>query len=130
MVTVAPAITAPDGSFTVPEIVPDPPELAHKTPQVRGMPRDRTRIKKAARLSNMNFLHVNYEIFVFCDDIFGRGILRRGEDRAIAGMPQSRPSGPRNPPSSASWPGDLAGEEVSGRKAEPLHFGQSGTTGK
>jgi hypothetical protein len=65
MITVAPGITALDWSFTVPETVPDPPELAAKTPEGQtAMPNDRIRMRKETRLPNMNFLHVIHEILV------------------------------------------------------------------
>jgi hypothetical protein len=65
MVTIAPGITAPDGSFTVPETVPAPPELAAKTAAGRTViPRDRIKINNGMRLPNMKFLHASHEIFL------------------------------------------------------------------
>jgi hypothetical protein len=57
MVTAAPGITAPEGSFTVPATVPAPPELPLATPAGKAvMPRDKIRINNDARLPTINLL--------------------------------------------------------------------------
>jgi hypothetical protein len=46
-------------------MVPDPPELATKTPRGRMViPKPKIKINKYARLPNMKFLHATHEIFL------------------------------------------------------------------
>jgi len=66
-VTVAPGITAPDWSFTVPATVPAPPvELPAATQAGREVKlRDKIKIYNDVRLPNMNFLLEAHENFCF-----------------------------------------------------------------
>src|ERR1019366_1131355 len=94
MVTVAPGITAPDWSLTVPATVPAPPELPAANPGRRPIaPSEKMKTSDAMRLSSMNFLPESHDNF--CVELKRGEDLRGQEERGLGaiarGWPNSMP---------------------------------------